>query len=250
MLVISDTGNVPNPLDRVSNLVQKLKSYINSIAAGEIKRVYPEKSAQDFVIVVECQREPTREMWCITRVMPPKDPAHTVRVRYAEAARGAWGPAVTGADQDDLASRKKTGPLAEPLDDLSKAALKRGVLVAEKYLNQEEMGFYFAVLGWDYNKTDVINFREDSVSDEVKREVDQYVRDLAAEYKVCVLVSVGQLETCRNGNREAVLLELHCRGQQMARLYAGRIRRKGAFLKHNMIEATELVGSRPGLLLF
>ena len=136
------------------------------------------------------------------------------------------------------------------LDDLSNAALTRAALVAGKYLDEEEKGFYFAVLGGDVDKTDVIYFREDSVTDAVKREVDQYVRDLTMAFTICVLVSVGNLKKYRKGDREAVLLELHRRGRQMARVYAKRIRRKGVLLKHNEAGKMELVGSKTGLFPF
>jgi hypothetical protein len=250
VLVISDTGKVANPQERVSNLVHKLKSYINSIMAGDIKRDYPEKTAQDFVIEVECRREPTPEMRSITRVMPAKDPANMVHVRFVESVKGTWGPVATGVKQDGSPAQKKTGEVDEHLDDLSNAVLTRAALVAGKYLDEEEKGFYFAVLGWDEDKTDVIYFREDSVTDAVKREVDQYVRDLTMAFTVCVLVSVGTLKKYRKGEHEAVLLELHRRGRQMARVYARRIRRKGVFLKHNETDAMELVGSKTGLFPF
>lgn len=250
MLVISDTGKWTNPQERVSNLVQKLKSYINSIMAGDIKRDYPEKTAQDFVIEVECRREPTPEMRSITRVMPAKDPANTVQVRFVESVKGAWEPAIAEPKPDD-SPQPKTAPQAdEHLDELSNAALTRGALVAGKYLDEEEKEFYFAVLGWDGDKTDVVYFREDSVTDEVKREVDQYVRDLTMAFTTCVLVSVGNLRKYRKGDREAVLLELHRRGRQLARVYAQRIRRKGVFLKHNETGEMELVGSKTGLFPF
>ena len=250
VLVISDTGTVANPQERVSSLVQKLKSYINSIVAGDIKRDHPEKTAQDFVIEVECRREPTPEMRSITQVMPPKDPANAVQIRYVESVKGAWGTVAATPIQGELPARKKAGHVDEHLDDLANAALTRGALVAGKYLDEEEKGFYFAVLGWDEDKTDVVYFREDSVTDAVKREVDQYVRDLTMAFTVCVLVSVGNLKKFRKGDHEAVLLELHRRGHQMARIYAKRIRRKGVFLKYSEAGKLELVGSKTGLFPF
>ena len=99
VLVISDTGKVTNPQERMASLIQKLKSYINSIVAGDIKRDHPEKTAQDFVIEVECRREPTPEMRSITQVMPRKDPANAVHGTICGIGqRRAWGPVATDAE--------------------------------------------------------------------------------------------------------------------------------------------------------
>jgi len=251
VVVITDSGTIKDPAERVACLIQKLKAYINSIASGDLKRDYPEKTAKDFLIEVECRHRPTPEMLGITQVMPRKDPANTVPVRFLELAKGSWGP--QKAEKRiivEVTAEKKSGVIDERLDELSNAALAKGAEVSEHYLAEDEKGFYFAVLGWDENKSEVVYFREDSVTNAVMREVDQYVRDLTLAFTICVLVSVGNLRKYKRGDREAVLLVLHRRGHQMARVYAMPVKRKGVLHKHNIAGSMELVGSKTGLFPF
>jgi len=247
VLVITDAGSVSDPIERTACLVQKLKSYINSVVSGDLKRDFPEHTSKDYIIEVVCSRRPTPEMASISQVMPRKDPANKVPVRFVEFPEGAWGPAKPGAVGEQAGPRPGESGGSEELDTLSMAALEKGVALAENYLADGQKGFYFAVMGWDGSRTEPIFFRENTLTRAIVKEVEQYVRDLTPSFTVCVLVSVGNLRVYKRDKRDAIILVLHRRGRDKGSVYAKPIRRTGLSQNYKAVGRLELVGTKPGL---
>ncbi len=81
-LIITDSGALSNPEERIDKLRRKLQSYANYAASEDFSLDYPGFSVNDVRIIVICRREHRELMRRIDQIVPEKYPHMAIPVKF------------------------------------------------------------------------------------------------------------------------------------------------------------------------
>ncbi len=82
VLVIADAGVTVSPEKRFELLLDKLKSYVNAIMIGSLRKDFPAAEPRDYTIEYLYQNEPTEQMRLVTHVTPHGDRKNMISVVF------------------------------------------------------------------------------------------------------------------------------------------------------------------------